>query len=148
MSPFKSFLEKFRRKEEPSICPHLIWGQISLHTYRPKCGGLDVSRPLSKNEVSKYCMSEPHKRPIYPQQELFHGQPTRPTSFKMRTRLLNLNDGLEAEFEACEISGSNSEDRTRACTHTMLIGEESPKPPFLLFQKSVGCALCLDNSKD
>jgi hypothetical protein len=66
LSPFKGFIEKLRPRKEPSICPHLMWGQLSLQTYGPKCAGLDLSHPLTKTVVLKLCMSEPHKCSIFP----------------------------------------------------------------------------------
>jgi hypothetical protein len=66
LSPFEGFFEKLRPKKEPSICPHLTWGQISLQTYGPKCAGLDLSRPVTRNIVLKFCMGEPDKCSTYP----------------------------------------------------------------------------------
>jgi len=61
-----SFLKAFGLKKGPTICPHLIWGQISLQTYGPKCAGSDLSPPVTRDQVLKLCMGQPSKCSIYP----------------------------------------------------------------------------------
>ena len=61
-----SWYKKIFGNKEPSICPYFMWGQISLQTYGPKCAGLNLSRPVTRDMVQRFCMGESHKCSIFP----------------------------------------------------------------------------------